>query len=394
MGRTTGGSGSRPGGSSSSSHGGGTHRSGSSTTNRSSSVNRPIRPAGSPSRPSRPAGSSNRPSRPAGPSGRPSRPQGPRPGYSSGYRPGYNRPVPPPPPPRPGYRRTHYSSSRPVRRSTGGGCSTAALLPVIIFLFVLVVIFAGIGACSGNKKGSISDDVVNNAAEKFYDKHYGKREDIMIFYVAYSEVLDSEIQCIKFGSNSEVVVGSSFDALFDLYDLYYQDDVGLQISSALADYTSQYIGDTKIKSEKKFDSKMIFDDLNWIDSTSSLQGTAKDFYNKTGIQFSVAVVDYDKLPGAKTKSNAYKVVIALIIVIAILIVVKLVLDWKKKKKELELKELEEQQKILNTPLETFSGVEALARKYDDASGGKSGASTNKYDALENNNNSGMSDLLK
>ena len=291
--------------------------------------------------------------------------------------------------PRPPRRRTYYSNS-PASAGSGcaSGCTTAMLMPFIMFLLVIFIFIALANSCSSSSgsKAVMTDDVVNDAAENYYTKQYGSREDIFLFYVAYSEVKDTEIQIIKYGDDAARIVGANYEYFFDLYDDYYQDDVGIQITCALEDFLAEYAASGSITPEKSFDKNMIKDDLGWIDSKSTLQKAAKEFYNETGIQFSVVVTKYDDLSGAKTKNNSYKVVIALIIVAGVIVIVNIIIKWRKKKKELRIQELEEQKKILETPLETFGGVSGLAKKYDEMDKNGSGGSNNS------NNSGGSNDL--
>lgn len=291
----------------------------------------------------------------------------------SSSRGGYGAPPPPPrrgygaPPPPPPRRRGYY------HRNTASGCSSIVSFVFLVILILIIFLFYACNSLYGTEK-YINLDVVQKNAEKFYDKEFGDRGDVFLFYITYSDKLDKEEIYTVWGSDCERYVANTYETFIDLYDKYYRDDVGIQLADALDDYTAllstMVMGD-KIEGDR-FISKCYDDGLGYIDSKSRLSDSAERLYDATGIQFFVVTEKYDGLSGAKT-SNTAAIVITVIVVIgiaAVIIIKKVIKENRERKKE----EMEEQLKILNTPLETFGSendIDNLAKKYDNSSSSSS-----------------------
>ena len=94
----------------------------------------------------------------------------------------------------------------------------------------------------------------------------------------------------------------------------------------------------------------------------------KAFYNATGIQAFVVLVNYSTLPGVVVSTgNNSTVLKTFIIAVAVIIVLIILFKWWKKKQQRKKEEAEQTERILNTPLEKFgtSEVDDLMNKYDD-----------------------------
>lgn len=272
------------------------------------------------------------------------------------------------------YHHHHYYSYPRFRRTvyyggTGRGVSTSAgnpgCLTVFICIFILLFVCVSLSKCSfAGHKAYIDEEVVGAQSEAYFNDNFKGNENVFLFYIAYSDNLDDEYQYIRYGSETESIMDMTYDRFFDYYRMNYNDDVGIQLTNALADFYNNEISGKfePVKKNVKFSSKMIYDELGWIDSKNMLQTTANSFYDYTGIQFATAVVNYDKLPGANTDNT--KIFIVFIISAGVVVGIYIGYRWWKKKKEQKNKEAEDAIRILNTPLDQFNSINNLTQKYD------------------------------
>lgn len=286
----------------------------------------------------------------------------PPPGRHMGPRPGYHGAPPPPPP-----RRRYYGGG--YRRSSGCGSFAAVLLLLIIFVIIIAV-----QSCSsvfGTEK-QINDDTVADNCKEYYEKNFEDRGDVFLLYITYSYKLEEEYYYVWYGASCTRFAEESLDDFNELYWYYYDDDLGKQLANTLRDYTEQLTQINADKVEgKSFKSKCYDDNLGWIDSSNKLSEAAEELHDATGIQFFVVTVNYDKLDGAKTDNTVVWVVV--IVAAAVVILVYMILRYSKKKKELKNQEMEQQIKILNTPLEEFGtsdDIDNLTKKYDESDSSK------------------------
>ena len=271
----------------------------------------------------------------------------------------------------------HYHYSYPRRRSVyyggvspayGGtqtgstGCLTAF---VVIFIMMMVAISASRCSFAGHK-AYVDENVIADQSENYYTKNFAGDDNTFLFYVGYSKALDDEYQYIRYGADAADILDGNFSKFFDYYQKYYQTDVGLQLAYALNDFYEQEIYGKydKISTTESYDASFIKDDIDWIDPAGEklLKQVAKNFYTETGLQFQVAIVNYDKLPGAKTDNT--KIFVVFIIAAGVVIGIYIGYSWWKKKKAQKNKEAEDAIRILNTPLDQFNSINDLADKYD------------------------------
>lgn len=273
-----------------------------------------------------------------------------------------------------GYSSGAYGSGMPVyrRNSVGGiGCLT------VVAMFILFLIVVGFISTGTSKKGvsfsQIDEKVVAQSCEEYYTKVLKSPANAMLLYVPYSDKKDDEYPYVWYGDNAARFVEPSLDQFWSYYDSYYDYDMGYQLNRTLISY-SKYLEGTKEKIEQKpfiSDYDVIASDsLNYIDSKELFIDGAKTLYDTTNIQFYVVTADYDTLPAvkeAKQERNAKITKAFVIILLAGAGVFSGVLVSKqvKKKKAEEQKKLEEEIKILNTPLDEMAGVEFESDNVDD-----------------------------
>lgn len=293
------------------------------------------------------------------------------PPMSGGYRGGYHNA--PPPPPHGAYHNNRYyggTRTRTVYRS-GGGCGNGCISSIVLLIFVIVLFSILTRSCGfGGLDTQINEEIVYEECKEYYEKNFSDRGDVFLFYIAYSEDLDEEYDYIWYGADCARYCDDTYYTFFELYDEYYQDDVGLQLAAAIEDYIDVVKNESDNKVDgKSFKSKCYDDKLDFIDNGNALSEAAEKLYKETGIQFFVVADQYDKMDGAKTDNKP--IIITVICCVTGLIAIKLGIDFWKKKKEQKNKEVEQQIKILNTPLEEFGAdpndIDNLAKKYDNDS---------------------------
>lgn len=245
----------------------------------------------------------------------------------------------------------------------------------IILFIVIIFMSVGVRSCGGmfGLDTQINADIVADNAEAYYDKNFDDRGDVFLVYVTYSDKLDEEYIHYVWGASATRYVDSTLDAFDEMYWDYMHDDMAVQLADVLEEYTVilENLGLDKLEGER-FDSKCYDDNLGYIDNGSLLKDAAEDMFNRTGVQFFVVTDQYDDMEGAKTDNS--KIWITLIIVIAVIIIIYMLIQFWKKKKEQKNKEMEQQIKILNTPLEEFgtsNSINDLAKKYEEESNSSS-----------------------
>ncbi|MBR0132510.1 MAG: hypothetical protein IJM14_05445 [Lachnospiraceae bacterium] len=293
----------------------------------------------------------------------------------------------------------HYHYSYPRRRSTvyyggtsGYGASTGSTgcLTAFVVIFILMIVAMSASRCSfAGHKAYVDENVVSDQSENYYTKNFAGDDNTFLFYVAYSKALDDEYQYIRYGADAAEILDGTYSSFFDYYQRYYQDDVGLQLAYALNDFYEERIYSTdlqKIDTKESYDSSFIKDDLDWIDPAGEkmLKQVTKALYEQTGIQFQVAIVNYDKLPGAKTDNT--KIFVAFIICAGVVVGIYIGYSWWKKKKAQKNKEAEDAIRILNTPLDQFNSINYIAEKYDSPTQAGTTASTGAGSYVPTNNN--------
>ncbi|MCM1467344.1 MAG: hypothetical protein NC086_04290 [Alistipes sp.] len=341
--------------------GGGGMRSGSS---HSSSRSHSSSSFSSSSRPNRPSGNFNN----FGPG--PQSNHGPGPNFGPGGP--YYAPHPPRPP------RTHIYYSGGARPR---GCLDS-ILSYMVTLIIICVILAFIygsmrtsNSSYGNQYGSntiegIDEDVVFKKAQKYYSENFGNDENYVLLYYAYLEKSEEDTAIMIIGDEAVKVFDDNMqDRFWDIYDGYYYDNEKYSDAEWLG-YSFRDIAyemRNSISNDKPFNRRCWEDKLEWIkmaDENKLVDGL-RAFYDASGIQAWVVLVDYstlldDVVEREKTKRIG-------IIAIAVIIIVIIFFIWWKKKQKRKKEEADQQERILNTPLEKFgtSEVDDLMNKYDD-----------------------------
>ena len=248
---------------------------------------------------------------------------------------------------------------------------------VMIFICVLLgIIFSaaggGMNSFSGNQYSSntIDEDVVFAQAQEYYGKHFDDENHVLLYYV-YLEEAEADTAVMIVGDNAYTIFDDKMqDRFWNIYDGYYYGDYSEAewLGNSFEDmaYEMRY----SISNNKPFNSLCYEDNLKWIkmaDKNDLVDGF-RAFYNATGIQAYVVLVDYATLPGVVISTgNNSTVLKTLIIAVAVIIVLIILYRWWKKKQQKKKEEAERTERILNTPLEKFgtSEVDDLMNKYDD-----------------------------
>lgn len=329
-------------------------------------------------------GGSSRPNRPNGnfsnfgPSFGPQPNHGPGPSFGPGpnFGPGhgpYYQPHPPRPP-RPPRAHFYYGGSRP------GGCMSSFISYTVAMIFIVVLIGMIYGMTSGGANNSFSgnqyssntidEDVVFAQAQEYYGQHFNDENHVLLYY-AYLEEAEADTAVMIVGDNAYTVFDDNMqDRFWNIYDEYYYGDYSEAewLGYSFEDMAREMRN--SISNNKPFNSLCYEDNLKWIkmaDKDDLVDGF-KAFYNATGIQAFVVLVDYSTLPGVVISTgNNSTVLKTFIIAIAVIIVVFILYKWWKKKQQRKKEEAEQTERILNTPLEKFgtSEVDDLMNKYDD-----------------------------
>lgn len=270
-----------------------------------------------------------------------------------------------------GYHRPHhhvYYGGYGHGYRTGSGCSTTFSM---VFIILLIFVIFALQSCSAifGVESEINAQVVAEECIEYYEENFGDRSDVFLMYIAYSDNLDMEYDYVWYGADVVRYCDDNLNTFFDLYEDNIRDDVGQQLALTLDSYNSilSSMNVDKVKG-KSFNDNCYEDNLGWLDSKSLLSEAAKDLHDETGIQFYVVTAQYDKMSGAKTDNTG--VWVTFVIVAAAIIIGYVIFKYSKKKKEQKNKELEQQIKILNTPLDEFgdlNSIDNLAKKYDEQS---------------------------
>lgn len=319
---------------------------------------------------SRPNGNFNS----SGPSFGPGFNHGPGPAPHHGPGP-YYAPPHPPRPPRPPRTHIYYSGGTRPR-----GCMDSIISSIVTLIFLCVLLGIIYGAMNsgasygsfGNQYASntIDEDIVFAQAQQYYGQHFNDENHVLLYY-AYLEDAEADSAVMIVGDNAYEIFGDTMqDRFWNIYDQYYYGDYS----------EAEWLGNTfrdmarvmnhSIKNSVSFNSLCYEDNLKWIKMAErdDLVGGVREFYNATGIQAYVVLVDYASLPGVVISTgNNSTVLKTFIIAVAVIIVLVILYKWWKKKQQRKKEEAEQTERILNTPLEKFgtSEMDDLMDKYDD-----------------------------
>lgn len=238
----------------------------------------------------------------------------------------------------------------------------------------------------GNSYSSntIDIDVVAENAETYYNNNItvpnSKENDekAILFYFTYFEAADAdEVYYLPGYDVDYVFTDSVYDAFDKAYIQYFNEPSVDKWLTGIFNDTAKVIANStdKIDNPSRFNEECVDDDLDWMNNTEQKQVVAscKAFFEKTGIQPYIALVDYEDLPGVVVnKGNNNTVLKVLIIAVAVIVVVVLLFNWWKKAQARKKEEQEATERMLNTPLEKFgdtsdSQLNDLINKYDDNS---------------------------
>lgn len=247
------------------------------------------------------------------------------------------------------------------------------IISTVVVLVIFVVILSGSAISSlfgGTNKVSltnIDEKTVEQYADNQYSKLFNDESHLLLVY-AYLDRNETDTATLSFGYDSSELISSDLEDYFwNRYEINYSSN--LNESEWLGNTfkeTAEYYNDTeKLNSLSKFDKNCYKDNLGWIKSNEkdALINGCESFYNKTGIQPYILLINYEDIPGvvvndSSSNSNFGFVVIIAIVGLVIAIVIKRIVKMKIDQKNKEQEDLE---KTLNTPLEKYS--DDLVDKY-------------------------------
>ncbi|MDD6102581.1 MAG: hypothetical protein PUB67_05660 [Clostridiales bacterium] len=266
---------------------------------------------------------------------------------------------------------------RPYRSNAGGiGCLSFIILMLVVFI-IMGVISSG-KSSEGVSFSQIDEQVVAAEAEKYYNKELKQADNAMLLYITNSKKLDDEYPYVWYGDKAGRFVQKNLDRFWSIYDSHYDDDLGYQLDYTLTEFAAALKGSDEKIPEIPFKGSfkdIAEDNLGWVDSPERVEKGAKALYDATNVQFYVVTVNYDKIPSVvkaqEEKSAKIRNVLLVVVVISVGIIAFVVIKGNRdKKKAEEQKKLEEEIKIINTPLDEMAGtaggsvVDDLLKKYD------------------------------
>lgn len=252
-----------------------------------------------------------------------------------------------------GYRSSGYRSSNPISSIVSG---IITLCVCFIFISIFISIVSGNGGYKANK---IDQEAVAQYAEAQYPALFKDESHLLLVYT-YFEKSDTDYATLVFGNDaSEIISNDVEDYFWERYDRYYSD-------SSMNE--SEWLGNTfkdaanKWKSEgqeqplnnlKSFNKGCYDDNLKWIKSNekSALIKGCEEFYETTGVQPYIILIDYTDIPGVvvqqstagKFGTTVVKGIIVLIIAGTVIFITNKIIKEKKRQRE-------ELERTLNTPI--------------------------------------------
>ena len=247
------------------------------------------------------------------------------------------------------------------------------VISTVVVLIIFVVLLAGstISSLFGRTNKITSTNIDEKTVEQYANNQYSKLfndESHLLLVYAYLDRNETDTATLSFGYDSSELISNELENYFwNRYEINYSSD--LNESEWLGNTfkeTAEYYNDTeKLNSFDKFDKNCYKDNLGWLKSNEkdALINGCESFYNQTGIQPYILLINYEDIPGvvvnesSKNSNYGFVVIIAIVgLIIAIVIkrIVKMKIDQKNK-------EQEDLEKTLNTPLEKYS--DDLVEKY-------------------------------
>ena len=256
---------------------------------------------------------------------------------------------------------SHYYGSHGTGLLSG---LLSRVLSTVVFLIIFVVLIFG----KSNKISStnIDEKTVEQYANTQYSKLFNDESHLLLVY-AYLDRNETDTATLSFGYDSSELISSELENYFwNRYEINYSSDLNESewLGNTFKETAENYNDTEKLNSFDKFDKNCYKDNLGWIkgNEKEALINGCESFYNKTGIQPYILLINYEDIPGVVVKgssnSNFGFVAIIVIAVLIIAIVVKRIVKMKIDQKNKEQEDLE---KILNTPLEKYS--DDLVDKY-------------------------------
>ncbi len=251
--------------------------------------------------------------------------------------------------------------------SSDGGCGCLVVLGIaLILMFILIAM--GNGGFTISNSTEVDEEVLQAYAEDAYIEEFGSKEGYML--VICSADGETDVSCSKYRGSEIVGIMDNYDDEFwQAYTVNFSQDLGLQLGESLSDVAKLMRNDgVKPISGGSFDRSFFKDELDWVDSESHLRKGAEEFFEASGIQVRIRLVDYNDIKGdyIETTNTFTQVLKVLVIGVVIVIVIVLLINWWKARKKQKNIEDENAIKILNTPLESFGDKELAEtmEKYD------------------------------
>ncbi len=262
-----------------------------------------------------------------------------------------------------------YSTGGTTYRSGGGGSASGCLTVIIIFIVMIVLMSVLSGGFTTQNAQYIETEVLEKYTEDAYIEEFGNKDGYMIVICTDDEDGYEDVGCSKYRGDVADLLDMYDGAFWTAYDANYNDDLGIQLGAALTATAKEMVADdVKPLDGGSFDKTFYKDEIDWVDSDSALRKGAEAFYEASGIQVRIRLVEYKSFVDdyVETTNGLTKVFIGLVIAAGVVGVVFIMFKWWQARKKQKNIEDENTIKILNTPLESF-GDKDLAEtmnKYD------------------------------
>ncbi len=245
--------------------------------------------------------------------------------------------------------------------SVGGGGGTSGCLTVIVMALVFIVLIAILsGGFNTTNTNYIEDDVLEQYAEDAYIEEFGNKDGYLIVVCTEDADGANDVFCSKYRGDVSGIMSHYDDRVWEAYNANYNDDLGVQLGMTLSTVAAQMEADgVEPLNGGLFDRSFYKDEIDWVDSDSKLKQGGEDFFDASGIQVRIRLVEYKSFVGdyVETTNGLTKVSIGFIIAAAVVAVVWILFKWWQARKKQKNIEDENTIKILNTPLESFGDKE-------------------------------------
>lgn len=241
--------------------------------------------------------------------------------------------------------------------SGGSGCGTTGCSTVFVVALVFIILIAVMsGGFNTTSTNYIEDEVLEQYAEDAYVEEFGNKDGYLIVICTEDKDGYNDVFCSKYRGDVSSIMAHYDDYVWEAYNANYNADLGIQLGMTLSTVAAQMEADgVEPLDGGTFDRAFYKDKIDWVDSDSKLKQGGEDFFDASGIQVRIRLVEYKSFVGdyVETTNGLTKVSIGFVIAAAVVAVVWILFKWWQARKKQKNIEDENTIKILNTPLESF-----------------------------------------